>query len=206
MSIIIHSVGCNLKCFECFNYQTVVLNKTDCKNEGWVIEQIKKNGFLSDTIIFSGGEFLNNKIDDIISFMNKVRSCFDGIVIIYTNGTHPVKMKILCDLNLCDGFHTDMKLPYYSLSNLDSELFETTVGIKHDDETIKKMIEAIDITVHTDKGFSQVRSVRYPYLSNQIFESNKKYIDGLNDKYNKNTPYFVNEFIEIEGDKQSTHA
>ena len=58
------------------------------------------------------------------------------------------------------------------------------------------MLLSLQYTVKFDKGLNQIRSVKYPFLDNDVFEDNKKYIEELNIKYKKNVPYKINEYIE----------
>ena len=83
-SLIIHSIGCNLKCYKCFNYETLVANPQNVCDKNGVLSQIKTNGYLSDAIILSGGEFLNNDLNEIKMFINELKEIYDGLIIIKT--------------------------------------------------------------------------------------------------------------------------
>jgi hypothetical protein len=63
---------------------------------------------------------------------------------------------------------------------------------------IDNILQSLELTVQCDKGYSQIRSVKYPFLHSSAFKENQKYVDMLNTKYNKDTPYYINEFIEGE--------
>jgi pyruvate formate lyase activating enzyme len=195
-SLIIHSLGCNFKCYQCFNYEALVHNPLDICNEEFILDQIKLNGFLADAIIFSGGEFLLNSLDDIISFLVKVKNIFNGIIIINTNGTSPDKIQKLSKYDYVHGFHTDMKLPYHLLNEEDSELILGTIGKELSINDINNILKSIEYTIKYDQGHSQIRSVKYTFLHPSAFIENQKYIDLLNSKYNKQTKYYINEFIE----------
>ena len=196
-SLIIHSIGCNFKCYQCFNYETLVHNPLDICNEQYILNQIKLNGYLADAIIISGGEFLLNNINDILLFIKQVKEIFDGLIIINTNGTSPNKMQQLITANRVDGFHTDMKLPYHLLDiKKDTELIKIIIGKELTFDIIDNILESIKLTIQCDKEYSQIRSVKYPILNPNAFIENQLYINLLNEKYNKNTPYYINEYLE----------
>lgn len=193
LSLVIHSIGCNLHCHGCFNYENLVSNPQDVCDEEYILKDIRLNGYLSDAIIFSGGEFLNNNISDIEIFLSEVRNVFDGIIIINTNGTFPDKMRAVFEKGVVDGFHTDLKLPFYMMGEYDDDLMLRGLGVR---VNIEEILHSIEYTIASDKGYSQVRSVMYPFVQDSVFEENKKYIEMLNTRYNKNTPYFINPFVE----------
>jgi len=198
-SLIIHSIGCNFKCYQCFNYEALVHNPLDICNEQYILDQIKLNGYLADAIIISGGEFLLNDINEIILFLKKLKEIYDGLIIINTNGTLPDKMQRLLNNNYIDGFHTDMKLPYHLLDiKKDSELIKAIIGKELTVNEIDYILQSLELTVRYDKGYSQIRSVKYPFLHSSAFKKNQEYINKLNEKYNKQTKYYMNIFLEGE--------
>ena len=100
-------------------------------------------------------------------------------------------MKVIS--SVVDGFHTDLKLPYYLLNIIDDiSILNLTLGKVVNPEII---LAAIYYTVLTDKGYSQIRSVKYPFLDESVFIDNVKFINNLNKKYKKHTPYYINNFI-----------
>jgi pyruvate-formate lyase-activating enzyme len=176
-----------------------VHNPLDVCDEKYILDQIELNGYLADAVIISGGEFLLNNVDKIYFFLRQLKEIFNGLVIINTNGTSPDKMQKLIDISRFDGFHTDMKLPYHLLdSNKDSELVKSIIGRVLSTNEIDNILQSLELTVQYDKGFNQIRSVKYPFLHQSAFKENQKYINGLNEKYNKCTQYYINEFMEGE--------
>lgn len=194
LSLIIHSIGCNLNCFHCFNFESMVANPVDVCGSEYILEEIKRDGFLSTAIIFSGGEFLLNRIDDLMIFLTDVRKIYRGIIIVNTNGTFPKKMMALVESDLVDGFHTDMKLPYNLINNDSAEFIKLATGIEK--INIEDILKSLEYTVMYDKGYSQIRSVMYPFLDSNVFDNNQEYVNILNVKYQKNTHYYKNEFID----------
>jgi len=129
-SLIINTIGCNLHCYKCFNYKALVsdVNETETCDKMYILSQVKQNGYLSDAIILSGGEFLLNKSSDIAVFLEDLKAYYDGLIIVNTNGCFPEKMRKI--RHLIDGFHTDMKLPYqYIDSEGDAEIIKLTLGV-----------------------------------------------------------------------------
>jgi pyruvate-formate lyase-activating enzyme len=192
MSLIIHSVGCNLHCYKCFNYEPLVERPADTCQPEELLKKIQHVSSLSDAIIISGGEFLSNKTEDIIHFIQQLKLFYHGLVIINTNGCFPDKMKLIG--KLVDGFHTDMKLPFYYVDiDIDRDVMQMVLGKIVDPNII---LESIEYTIQADKGYSQIRSVNYELFDDNTFVENKKYIDSLNQKYRKNTPYYVNKLLK----------
>ncbi|MFA5421755.1 MAG: radical SAM protein [Bacilli bacterium] len=197
-ALLVHALtGCSFHCFHCFNYEELIKkNHERAYDIRDVIKYIVRQSDLFEYIIFSGGEFLNAPLENLIADLSAVKEVADKPIIIYTNGTNCAKMKALNDINLVAGFHIDMKLPYHLLSADDFDLAELTLGIKVSDcKLFKNLIKALDYVVQSDHGYSKVRSVKYPFLSESAFEENRLFIASLNEKYQKAVPYEVNDFI-----------
>lgn len=188
--------GCTFHCYECLNYKTLIETKyNNYKTIDDICDYLKRNDYLFESIVLSGGEYLVSPLDTIVSDLQKIRSVTDKNIIIYTNGMFPEKMTAIKDI--VNGFHTDMKLPYHLLDiKEDIELISTTFGISMNQPALDKLNQSIQLTVKYDKGNNQIRSVRYPFLNDTAFETNKEYIELLNKQYDKSTPYYINNFIE----------
>ncbi len=200
-ALLVHALtGCSFRCFHCFNVKELIDKKHD---EYYLIDDVIKyvvrQKDLFEYIVFSGGEFLNASIDDLTSDLEQVRLVSDKPIIVYTNGTNYDKMKVLSERGLVEGYHIDMKLPYHLLNEEDFDLAELTLGVRLNDLSLfKKLLRSIAFTIKSDCGYSKVRSVKYPFLSESAFEQNRAYIESLNDKYEKAVPYEVNDFIYDE--------
>lgn len=204
-SLLIHGLtGCMFKCYECFNYDELVVKQHEqFYTIDDVLEYIIKQQDLFDYLLFSGGEFLLAPLEDLVEDLTKIRQATQKKIIIYTTGIELYKMQVLMDKKLVDGYHIDMKLPYHLLTIDDLDLIEHTMGIKLKDlKLINKLIEAIHFVVKNDQGLSQIRSVKYPFLDESAFVECKSFIMSLNDLYNKNIPYEAHTFIYPEGDKK----
>lgn len=198
-TLLIHALtGCMFHCFKCFNYEELIEKKHDqFYTIDDVVKTIDRQNHIVDYILFSGGEYLLAPIESLIHDLKKVRAITDHKIIIYTTGYELEKMKELVKRHLVDGFHIDMKLPYHLLSMDDLDLIEHTMGVQLKDlKMIKRLMNAIEFVVQNDSGFSQVRSVKYPFLDESAFIECKSFIDQLNSLYNKNIPYFANRFLD----------
>lgn len=199
-SLIIHSlIGCNLKCFGCHNYDEIVTKKhKSFYTENEIINYINLNSFLFDAIIFSGGEFLMENVQKIETFLIKIRECFDGVVVINTNGTYPEKAEHLLDKALVDGLHVDMKLPYHILNpDENQEIYKGVIGISPNKKLIENILKTIEITIKHNSHYSQVRTVEYPILDDEFFKEIQNYINQLKRLYNSNIIYKLNEFVKM---------
>ena len=200
-ALLVHALtGCSFHCFHCFNFKELIEKSHDeFYLIGDVIKYVVRQKDLYEYIVFSGGEFLNAAIDDLRSDLKQVRKVSDKPIIIYTNGTNHEKMKTLFEEGLVDGFHIDMKLPYHLLNEDDFDLVRLTIGLRLDNLNLfTRLLQAISYAVETDYGYSKVRSVRYPFLSESAFKENRAYIASLNAKFYKAVPYEVNDFIYEE--------
>jgi len=200
-SLLVHAFsGCNLHCYHRFNYKELIQAKPSSFYAiGDVISYIEREKDLFEYILISGGEYLLADTEDLISDLTKMRDVTSKPIIIYTNGTNLAKMMELDRLGLVDGYHVDMKLPYHLLSEDDFDLIELTLGVKTSDLSMfDSIISAIEYAIKTDKGYSKIRSVKYPFLSESAFEENRVFVQELNVRYGKRVSYEVNDFIYEE--------
>lgn len=192
--------GCMFHCYKCFNYDDLILHPP---KQRWtiddVIEKAKQQEILVDAFIFSGAEFLMASVDQIHYDLTRVKEAIRKPVILYTTGAFFEKLKHIVDNHLVDGVHIDMKLPYHLLTKDDAWIIKKTMGV---DAFSKGYIDAcmksIDYVIEHDQGFSQIRSVRYPFLDDSAFDASKSYIDSINEKYHMHTPYEVHPFYDVE--------
>jgi hypothetical protein len=203
-SLLIHSLtGCMFHCFHCINYDELIAKEhSNYYTIDDVIKVIKQQEQLYKNIIISGGEYLLAPLDLLIDDLKRIKEATKKPIIIYTTGIELKKMEKLNELKLIDGFHIDMKLPYHLINDQDFDLIEMTMGIKiHSLSLIHRLDAAIEFVIKNDLGYSQVRSVRYPFLDESAFLECKLRVDKLNNRYNKNTPYLVNRFMYNEEGK-----
>jgi len=204
-SLLIHGLtGCMFKCYHCFNYEELIEKEhTSYYTIKDLINYIERQSDLFEYILFSGGEYMLAPLEFLIEDLTRIKQITNKPIIVYTTGIELAKMKKLDELRLVDGYHIDMKLPYHLLTDQDFDLVEMTMGIRVKDLSLfNKLLESITFVAQTDRGFSQIRSVKYPFLDESAFHECKSFIDMLNDKYNKNIPYFANKFIYPETKKK----
>ncbi|MFC4597984.1 radical SAM protein [Cohnella hongkongensis] len=198
VSLLIHSWnGCNMRCVGCHNYDDLIAAAPDGSRltADQAIERIRGSAGLFDALLISGGEFLMNNASEIVDFLRQVREAFDGSVIVYTNGAFPRKLRLLLDGKLVDGVHIDMKLPYHCLDpEEDADVYEAIIGTVPSRRLCLDMLESIEAVIRHNSAVSQVRTVRYPLLSDEYFALIRGFVDELNARHNSCVPYFLNPY------------
>lgn len=181
-SLLVHGlVGCNLNCFSCHNKEELICKKhEDFISEDDLLKTIESNGYFFDNIIFSGGE-ITLEYKNLKSLIIKIKEIYDGKIIIYTNGTIPKAITELSDI--VDGFHMDLK---YNINNDDTF---NICGVNTDSNDIRR---SLDIIYSVNKGFSQIRTVKYPQYDDEYLH---ELIIFMRDNY-PNVEYKQNEFYE----------
>ncbi|SER62289.1 Pyruvate-formate lyase-activating enzyme [Gracilibacillus ureilyticus] len=197
-TLLVHSLsGCLLHCYGCHNYEEIVANTPkQYKTEEELLNYLEKSGFLFDAIMFSGGEFLIDKVSEIEKLLQQVRNIFNGKIIITTCGVYPDKIKKLLTENLADGFHIDMKLPYHVLNaENDKQIFRDVMGITPNRRLIEKLLLSIDHVIEHNSSIDQIRTVKYPILADIFFDEIRNYVEERKDHFRSSVPYFLNEFM-----------
>jgi len=191
--------GCMFHCYQCFNYEDVILHPPKERYTiDDVISEIKKQEVLIDTVIISGAEYLMAPLDKIIHDLTLIKHSTTRQLILYTTGAFFQKLKTIVDLNILDGIHIDMKLPYHILTEQDTWIIQKTMGV----DALKRgyidnCMQSIDYVIQHDQGYSQIRSVKYPFLDDSAFNMSQQWITELNIKYHKDTPYEVHLFYSL---------
>jgi pyruvate-formate lyase-activating enzyme len=200
VSILIHAyASCPFKCMGCFNYDSLcssTCDKQNVLNEDEVIVKIKNMDHIVTSIILSGGEFLSLPLEQIKTFLTKLKLNFSGNIILYSNGYFPEKLNILFNEKFIDGVHMDLKLPYFSLQP-DLEVTEMIIGKALNQTEINNLKKSIEIIAKNDKGKSYFRTVKYPILGNDVFDMIKNEVFNVNQKYQSKIPWSLNEFVYV---------
>jgi len=186
-----------MRCFGCLNERELIAARPDGRqlNAGQTLARIQSGGDLFDAVLLSGGEFLLGRTADIQRFLERIRSVFDGKVVVYTNGTFPRKLRLLLEKRLLDGVHVDMKLPYHCLDpEEDPRIYEAILGIVPSRRRCGEMLESVELVVRHNSPLSQVRTVRYPQLDDGSIGRIRSYVNELNRKHGSNVPYRLNPF------------
>lgn len=198
VSLLIHVWnGCNMRCYGCHNYGELIAAGPDDSqlSAEQTIRRLADCGRLFDAVLLSGGEFLMNGLAEIERFLVQVRASFPGKIVVFTNGTFPRKLRRLLDARLIDGAHIDMKLPYHCLDPvLDREVYEAIIGVAPSARCVRDMLEAVETVVRHNSRISQVRTVRYPLLSDEYFEHIRSYVHELKIRHNSAVSYFLNPY------------
>ncbi|WP_341278068.1 radical SAM protein [Paenibacillus sp. FSL H8-0537] len=199
LSLLIHAWnGCNMRCYGCHNDAELIAQKPVphlLLTPEQTLERLSGSDGLFDAVLFSGGEFLISSAAELESFLRRVRLIFRGKIIVMTNGTFPGKLKHLLELALIDGVHIDMKLPFHLLDPVeDAEVFEAIIGAQPSDRFCQDILDSVDLVIRHNSRLSQVRTVRYPLLSEEFFVQIASYIEQLKDKYDSIVPYYLNPY------------
>ena len=199
-SIHLYAKGpCNMNCHGCFNIGSLFEYEDSDLDIYQVVDYIVEQRDLFEYIVFTGGEYLVNPIEEIIEHLNFIRGYFpEKKFILYTNGLEYDKLQKVIDLRLFDGIHMDIKLPYHLLNNEDEDIVQLTIGRKLANTHIRRLLKSIEAVIVADAAESQLRTVKYPFSSEGSWHEIQLYIDELNEKHGKKVPYKLNEFVEVE--------
>lgn len=125
--------GCNFKCPSCHNPELIDINELPDIDEEVVFSDIGKRKNFIEGICITGGEPL--LFDEVIKFIEDIKSRTDKKVKIDTNGYNPALLKKIIDLKIVDYIAMDIK------TSLKKYYIAAGVGIK--DEIIKESIELL---------------------------------------------------------------
>jgi len=161
-SLLLHTFGCNFKCWKCHNYEElgIIKKNTQYYTKDMILNKIKQDGFFFDAIILSGGEFLLNNIAEILQLLKEIHKIFDGLIMINTNGSFPKKIKKVIEQDFIDGFFMDIKFNIF-----DKQSNQDIIGIEQEQrDNILESFYAI-------KGYklSEFRTVKYPIYDDLYF-------------------------------------
>lgn len=197
-SIHIYKKGlCNMNCMGCFNMGDLFqYEESDIDIKG-VLKYIQPQVDLFEYIVFTGGEILTAPVELLIETLTLTRNQFPTKkIILYTNGLDYSKLAAV--VRIVDGVHMDIKLPYHLLIEEDMELVQHILGRKLNARNLTNLTKSIELIIKCDKGYSQLRTVKYPGTDEDIWAQNQILIEELNKKYNKHTPYHLNTYIPKE--------
>ncbi|MDQ6598971.1 4Fe-4S cluster-binding domain-containing protein [Bacillus salipaludis] len=197
-TLLIHSLtGCPLHCFGCHNYDEIIANTPkEYKTTDDLYDYLKKSSFLFDAVMFSGGEFLINPLNEVRDLLQQVRALFDGKIIVTTSGVYYQKLRTLYEENLVDGVHIDMKLPYHVLDiKEDAQIYKDIMGITPSKELVDQLIASVEAVIEHNSILDQVRTVQYPLLDEAFFTEIRHFVEERKAYHGSIVPYFLNEFV-----------
>lgn len=180
---IVFTEGCNLNCWYCHNY-ALIENKQESKViEEEIFNYLSSMRGLIDAVVVSGGEpTIQN---GLIEFIQKIKD-LGYLVKLDTNGTNPVMLEKLLELNLLDYVAMDIKAPLEKYSKICCRAVKTE-NITKSIEIIKKSNTdyefrttfAPDLTVEDINGISKLIAPCKNYYLQVFREENIKDICTL---------------------------
>lgn len=197
-TLLIHSLsGCPLKCYGCHNYDEIIANTPkEYKTTDDLYLYLNKSALLFDAIMFSGGEFLINPLEEVRSLLRKVRTLFDGKIIVTTSGIYYQKIQALYEESLVDGIHIDMKLPYHVLDiKEDAQIYKDIMGLNPNQRVVNQLIKSVDAVIEHNSILDQVRTVRYPLLDEAFFTEIENFVEERKAYHKSIVPYYLNDFV-----------
>lgn len=120
ISTVLFTQGCNFKCPYCHNSQLITFyNNIDNLLE-LAKKLIERRIGLIEAVVITGGEPLVQDLYELIDLIKWIKE--KGLKVkLDTNGSKPVKLRALIDLNLLDYVAMDIKLPLKSYPMLGGE-------------------------------------------------------------------------------------
>ena len=139
IAAVVFTQGCNFRCGYCHNEELFPFGKGTISEET-VLVHLKKNRFLLDGLVITGGEPTMQA--DLYSFIKKVKDM--GLLVkLDTNGSNPKVMESLRVKDLLDYVAMDIKSaltePDYSLAS----------GISVSPEMLKRVRQSIQMIIHS---------------------------------------------------------
>ena len=140
LACIVWFSGCNMRCDYCYN-KDIVFSKTGKYSYNYVIDFLKSRQNLLDGVVLSGGEATSH---NLIEFCKEIKKLGFKIKL-DTNGTNPLHVDELINLNLLDYVALDYKAPKEKFTQI-------THSNKYDEfsDTLEMLIKSdIDFEVRT---------------------------------------------------------
>jgi len=188
IAAVIFTMGCNFRCFYCHNKSLVypeLFHFNEELSEEGVINYLKLHKSWLDAVVITGGEpTIQN---DLIAFIHKIKK-FDFSVKLDTNGSNPILLKRIIDLNIVDYIAMDIK------TIVDKKYYFDIIKVPIDDKIINNIIDSIKILLNSDI-MVEFRTTYVPEIhSNHI-------IDDIKKQFNLNN-ITINDFRPINEDFQ----
>lgn len=120
ISTILFTQGCNFKCPYCHNSQLIpfISDTENLLKQAKELIENRKN--LIEAVVITGGEPLVQDFNELVDLIKWIKK--QGLKIkLDTNGSRPIELKELIDLNLLDYVAMDVKLSLESYSILGGE-------------------------------------------------------------------------------------
>ena len=198
-SLLIHvDSGCNLHCYECYNYEELIENKDKLN---WATKErlfnfLDRNIHMYDYILISGGEptLLGRSL---IKLCIELKDRYQTLIALNTNGTNPDVIKELIELEVLDRIYMDLKIPIYNYNfKKYNNLSYKILGVPLTEKLFKKMERTLHI-LYQSKTYFELRTVKYPFLKPNMLKKYRDTVKRFNALYGKKITYEFNDFIHI---------
>lgn len=175
LACIVWFSGCNMRCDYCYN-KDIVFSKSGKYSYNDVLEFLKSRQNLLDGVVLSGGEATSHELVDFSKEIKKL-----GFKIkLDTNGTSPLHVEQLIDLNLLDFIALDYKAPK-----------EKFTQITHSNK-YEEFSQTLDLLLKKDFNF-EVRTTLHSDLLH-VEDINNIIKDLIKRGYKNN--YYIQEFLD----------
>ena len=177
LACIVWFSGCNMRCDYCYN-SDIVFSKSGKYSYNYVLEFLKTRENLLDGVVLSGGEATSH---ELIEFCKEVKKLGFKIKL-DTNGTNPLQIEQLLNLNLLDYIALDYKAP--------KEQFTQITHSKKYDEFEQTLNLLINSNIE-----HEVRTTLHSDLLNE--KDINEIIQDLKQKGYKNI-YYIQNFLDTQ--------
>jgi len=169
--------GCNMRCDFCYNKDIVFAKEGSYTLEDALAFLHTRRGLLN-AVVLSGGEASSY---DLTDFCKKIKK-LGFLIKLDTNGTNPLHVKKLIDLDLLDFVALDYKAPQYKFTQ-----------ITHSNQ-YNEFSKTLDLLINNDIEF-EVRTTLHADLLNS--DDINLILSDLKEKgYNK--AYYIQEFLDTQ--------
>lgn len=175
LACIVWFSGCNMRCDYCYN-KDIVFSKSGKYSYNDVLEFLKSRQNLLDGVVLSGGEATSH---ELVAFSKEIKKLGFKIKL-DTNGTSPLHVEQLIDLNLLDFIALDYKAPK-----------EKFTQITHSNK-YEEFSQTLDLLLKKDFNF-EVRTTLHSDLLH-VEDINNIIKDLIKRGYKNN--YYIQEFLD----------
>jgi len=184
LACIVWFSGCNMRCDYCYN-KDIVFSKTGKYSYNYVLDFLKSRQNLLDGIVLSGGEATSH---NLIKFCQEIKKLGFKIKL-DTNGTNPLHVEQLIELNLLDFIALDYKATK-------EKFIQITHSNKYDEFS-----KTLSLIINSNLKH-EVRTTLHSDLLD-VEDINKIILD-LKEKNYKNT-YYIQQFLNTDNNIGSLH-
>jgi len=168
MSVVLATIGCNMRCKYCHNPFLFDATPPAEYQEENILAELKKRRKLATAVVITGGE--PTLQPDLIPFMKKIKA-LGYKVKLDSNGTRPEILQQVLDANCADYIAMDVKAPL--------EKYQSITQVPLNTDNIMK-----SITLIKQSGVQhEFRTTVYPELTQEDFEKIRDLVKGADNYY-----------------------